>query len=59
MLSSNLLRTSSNMAAVNTSFLHKMLFTLPSKNARNFSVAFNIRSKFEDAYEKKLKAATN
>jgi hypothetical protein len=49
------LRTSSNMLQANSSFLHKMLFAYPVQ-ARNFSVAFNIRSKFEDAYEKKLKA---
>lgn len=55
MLSSNLLRSSSNLIAANASFLNKMLAT-SSTQSRNFSVAFNIKSKFEDAYEKKLKA---
>lgn len=57
MLSSNLLRTSSNILSANATFLNRMLMA-SSTQARNFSVAFNIKSKFEDAYEKKLKSSS-
>lgn len=56
MLSSNLLRTSSNILSANATFLNRMLMA-SSTQARTFSVAFNIKSKFEDAYEKKLRSA--
>jgi hypothetical protein len=58
MLGSNLLRSSSNLLSQNMSYLNRMLAaTVPQ--SRNFSVAFNIKSKFEEAYEKKLKSSQN
>jgi hypothetical protein len=54
MLSSNLLKTSSSLLSLNATFLNKLL--APSQ--RGFSVAFNVRSKFEEAYLKKKAAGT-
>jgi hypothetical protein len=50
MLSSNLLKTSSNLISANATFLNKVL---AASQSRNFSVAFNIKSKFEEAYLKR------
>ncbi len=53
MLSSNLAKTSASfLAGANSTFLNKVLGTT-TKQARQFSVAFNIKSKFENAYEQK------
>jgi hypothetical protein len=49
MLSSNLLKASSNLLNINPSYLNKVL----ASSQRGFSVAFNVRSKFEEAYLKK------
>lgn len=49
MLSSNLLKASSNLLNLNPSYLQKVL----ASSQRGFSVAFNVRSKFEEAYLKK------
>jgi len=50
------LKTSSNLMSANASFLNKIIMSaaVPS---RDFSVAFNVKSKFEAAYQKKQQAA--
>lgn len=56
MLSKNLLKTSSAMMSANASFLNKIVMAsaVPS---RQFSVAFNVKSKFEAAFQKKQQAS--
>jgi len=39
-----------------TSFLKKMVASGVPTSARQYSVAFNFKSKFEDAYDKKMEA---
>lgn len=56
MLSSNLLKTSSNLLSANATFLNRVL---ASTQARNFSVAFNVKSKFEEAYDKRKHASAS
>lgn len=54
MLSSNLLKTSSQLLSTNATFLNRVI---ASGATRDFSsVAFNVRSKFEEAYQKKKHA---
>jgi hypothetical protein len=53
MLSSNLLKASSNLLSLNPTYLTQLL----ASSQRSFSVAFNVKSKFEEAYLKK-KAST-
>lgn len=52
MLSSNLAKTSASLLSANPTFLNKVLGG-SVKQARQFSVAFNIKSKFEAAFEQK------
>lgn len=54
MLSSNLLKASSNLLSMNATYLNRLL--APSQ--KSFSVAFNVKSKFEEAYLKKRAAAS-
>jgi hypothetical protein len=58
MLSSNFLKTSSNLLSGSHTFLNRVLVA-SSAQSRSFSVAFNIKSKFEEAFEKKRHSQTN
>jgi hypothetical protein len=51
MLSSNLIKSSKSLLSTNATFLNRMLDT------RAFSVAYNVKSKFESAFDAKLKAS--
>lgn len=52
MLNSVVAKTAPHFSS-NATFLSKVLASAPN-GARQFSVAFNVRSKFEDAYEKRM-----
>lgn len=54
MLSKNLLKSSSLMGST---YLNKMV-TAAAAPAREFSIAFNVRSKFEAAYQKKQQSTS-
>lgn len=56
MLSSQLVKSTSSFVAHNSTFLNKVL-GVSQTQARNFSVAFNVKSKFETAFENRQKAA--
>lgn len=56
MLSSHLAKTSSALVSSNATFLARVL-GVSQVQSRNFSVAFNVKSKFEAAFENRKKAA--
>ena len=57
MLSSNLLKTSANLVSANATFLNRVLATTATRDFS--SVAYNVRSKFEEAYQKKKQTQAN
>lgn len=54
MLNSAVAKSASQVLANNNTYLKKMVSTPMSHGARPFSVAFNVKSKFEDAFEKRM-----
>ena len=50
MLSSNLAKTTSSLLSANSTFLNRMI-GVTSTQTRNMSVAFNVKSRFEAAFE--------
>jgi len=54
MLNSAVAKSASQVLANNNTYLKKMVSTSLSHGARPFSVAFNVKSKFEDAFEKRM-----
>ena len=55
MLSKNLLKSSSVMG---NTYLNKMVSSAAAVPSREFSIAFNVRSKFEAAFQKKQQSST-
>ncbi len=47
------------LLASHSSFLNKMVASGLPQGARQFSMAFNFKSKFEEAYDKKMAAQAN
>ena len=56
MLNSFVARTAPQIFSANATFLNKVVNPALYQSARQFSVAYNIKSKFEAAYEKKMES---
>lgn len=59
MLNSVVAKTAPHLFQANNTFLNRLVSSSVSHGARPFSVAYNVRSKFEDAYQKKMASQKN
>jgi hypothetical protein len=59
MLNSVVAKTTPQILSQGHSFLNRVVASSMTHGARPFSVAFNVKNKFEDAYEKKMATLKN
>jgi hypothetical protein len=53
---SSVVKAAPQLISSNSSFLNKMVTSQMQQGVRQFSVAFNVKSRFEDAFQKKVAA---
>jgi hypothetical protein len=53
---SSVAKAAPQLISSNSSFLSKMVTSQMQQGVRQFSVAFNVKSRFEDAFQKKVAA---